>query len=146
MRNLDIVKMSYNRHGRFWLFLLTLIYLHSYDKKVYSILRISEYKSPDEILYWIKIAIVVTRTHPQEPIAVSNIVSFTPSCTQLSLLQDIESVFDEQYVQHNRYESIKNIVDISCLNSVHIFHESILMNIITSIRLLEAHPAWSKCY
>jgi hypothetical protein len=42
-----------------------------------------------------------------ETVATLKVVSFTPSCTQLSLIQDIESMSDGQYISF-----IGKIVDI----------------------------------
>ncbi|CAF1440193.1 unnamed protein product [Adineta steineri] len=75
-------------------------------------------------------------TASNETIAAPKVVTFTPTCTQISTINDIQSMSDGQYVSY-----MCKIIDIGPL-----CYESTIIGIITSIGLVDETFSCPKCY
>ncbi|CAF1297556.1 unnamed protein product [Adineta steineri] len=75
-------------------------------------------------------------TASNETIAAPKVVTFTPTCTQISTINDIQSMSDGQYVSF-----MCKIIDIGPLS-----YESTIIGIITSIGLVDETFNCPECY
>ncbi|CAF1364774.1 unnamed protein product [Adineta steineri] len=124
-------------------------------------MKLNELKFNDDNMY----------TATNQTIVAPKLVSFTPSCIQLFTINDIESMSGGQYVSfickiidwsskvkifnneasittttHTTFESVEDIGDINCSDTVLLSTESIIIGMITSIGLVEETFNCPKCY